>query len=46
MIFEDFIRIIECLFQSLCDLDKMKIVHRDIKMENFVVKIYELGFTV
>ncbi len=42
--FDDFMKIIECLFQSIIDLEKIKIVHRDIKMDNFVVKKYELGF--
>ncbi len=44
--FDDFLRIMECLFQSLFDLGKINIVHRDIKMENFLVKIFDIGFKV
>jgi serine/threonine protein kinase len=34
------------LFQAILDLSKIKVVHRDIKMENFLVKKSDLVFTV
>ncbi len=30
------------LFQAILDLNKIKVVHRDIKMDNFVVQKAEL----
>jgi serine/threonine protein kinase len=38
----DIMKIIMSLFQAILDLNKIKVVHRDIKMENFVVKKADL----